>query len=201
MQPKLKGAYDINLVPVSITKSQKAFRLAWHGWLAAALILVSIVFFFTSIVLTAVETHTVREALSQNQVKLAELVTYKAQKDSLMADIGRYENAMRVYNSIALGTDRWSRILHFLANTVRDINSIWIYSIRSDQGNPSTFTISGRAFFRSRVSSLVNIFERASLLKVRTVSVQNRELHEFDIHVEKIDKEDVPYVPPKATKK
>ncbi len=32
-----------------------------------------------------------------------------------------------VYDSIAPGSDRWSRILHYLANSVEDLNSLWIY--------------------------------------------------------------------------
>ena len=201
LQPKLKGVYDIDLVPFSIIEIQKVFGLAWHGWIAAALIILSIVYFYTSIVPKEAEIRMARELLSQNQSALTELETYKARKDAVEADIAKYENAMRVYNSIAKGSDRWSRILLFLANTVQNLNSIWIHSIRSVEGNPSAFELSGKAFQRSRVSKLVNTFEKASLLQVKTVTVRNRELFEFDILVEKVDKEDAPYIPLKGSKR
>ena len=50
LQPKSKGMYDINLVPIFVLEGQKAFKLAFHGWVVALMIIGSIVYFYTSII-------------------------------------------------------------------------------------------------------------------------------------------------------
>ena len=199
LQPNLKGAYNVDLVPASIIQNQKAF--AWHGWLTAALMAVSILYFSLSIVPRSGTIRTAREGLSQKQDDLSALQVYKSRKGTFEADIDKYEKAMKVYNSIAEGSGRWTRILDFLSKNVGSINSIWIQGVRPVQGNPGAFDISGRAYVLSRISALVNVFEKASLLQLKTVTVRNQDVYEFDIRVEKIDKEDAPYVPDQATKR
>jgi hypothetical protein len=199
LQPNLKGAYHVDLVPASIIQNQKAF--AWHGWLTAALMAVSILYFTLSIVPRSGTIRTAREGLSQKQDDLSALEMYKSRKATFETDIDKYENAMKVYNSIAEGSGRWTRILDFLSKNVSAVNSIWIQGVRPVNGNPGAFDISGRAYVLSRISALVNVFEKASLLQLKTVTVKDRDVYEFDIRVEKIDKEDSPYVPDQATKR
>jgi Tfp pilus assembly protein PilN len=186
LQPQFKGAYDVNLIPTFIVESQEAFRLAWHGWAAAGLLVLTLAYFLATIIPNSSKIALLREALNVQQVRLAELDEYRTNKRTLLDENEQFENALRVYNAIVPGTDHWSRILDYLAVRVKEINSLWIYSIRTVEKNPAHVELSGRAFYRSRVSQLVNSFNKASLLNVRTVTIRNRDLFEFDILVESV---------------
>ncbi len=192
LQPRSKGMYDINLVPIFIIEGQKAFKLAWHGWIVALMIIGSIVFFYTSILSRNAEIRRAREELSQKQAKLGELDVFRQRREELNNDISRYSNAITVYDSIAPGGDRWSRILHYLANSVEDLNSLWIISIKPDDQNPRNLLITGRSLYRSRIERIASIFEVATLREVRTIEIRKKVLYEFDIVVEKVDKHDIP---------
>lgn len=48
--------------------------------------------------------------------------------------------------------------------------------------------ISGRAIYKTRIPRLAGVFEKATLREVRTVTIRNKVLYEFDILIEKIDK-------------
>jgi hypothetical protein len=201
LNEKQKGFYPINLVPVSILEAQKAFKLAWHGWLAAGLIIVSIVFFYTSILKRHGEIVKAQTELNQKKSRLGELESLRERKAQLNADIQRYSAATALYDEIAPGGDRWSRILHYLANGVEDLNSLWISTIKpGPQDMPGVFIVTGRSIYRTRIPRLANIFEKATLKEVRTITIRKKILYEFDIYVEKVDKGDNPYIP-KATKK
>ncbi len=192
LERKRAGFYDFNIIPLAIVEGQKAFKLAWHGWIAAVLIVGSIVFFYTSILSRAKEIRQSRDELTQKQAKMAELDLFTQRRDQLNADINRYINATTTYDSIAPGSDRWSRILHYLANSVEDLNSTWIYSIRPSAQNPTHILISGRTVYRNRIPRIASIFERAILNEVRTTTIRSKPVYEFDIVVEKVDKYDVP---------
>lgn len=186
LQPQLKGMYDVNLIPSFIIEGQEAYRLAWHGWLVAAILLLTVGYFLLTIIPNSAKIATLRENLRTQQALLADLEEYRSSKVQLLSENEQLESALRVYNAIVPGTDRWSRILDYLAIRVKEINSLWIYSMRTVEKNPEHFELGGRAFYRSRVSQLVNSFDKASLLNVRTVTIKNRELFEFDILVESV---------------
>ncbi len=199
LQPKLRGTYDVDLLPSSIIENQKAF--AWHGWLTAAMMVLSIAYFSLSMVPRSAKIQLARERLAQNQSKLAEMQMHKSRKGLLNGEIEKYEKAMKLYNTISQGSGRWTRILDFLSKAIGDLNSIWIQGIRPVDGNPTAFDISGRSYHLSRISALVNLFEKASLLQLRTVADRNRDVYEFDMRVEKLSKDDIPYVPPQSAKR
>ncbi|MGB2868924.1 MAG: hypothetical protein WBD36_10760 [Bacteroidota bacterium] len=195
LDAKHAGFYPTNLVPNSIIEGQKVFKLAWHGYIAAVMIVVSIVFFYTEILNRQTDIRRAREDLAQKKSRLEELEVFKERKDKLQGDINRYIIATTVYDSVAPGSDRWSRILHYLANSVEDLNSLWIYQIRPDQNSPTVIIISGRSIYRTRITRIASIFEKATLREVRTIAMRNKILYEFDIQVDKVDKNDVPEPP------
>ena len=200
LDEKHEGFFDVNLVPISIIEGQKVFKLAWHGWLAATMIIVSIVFFYTSILKRHNEILNTDSELKKKQSRLVELEELRVRKEQLNADLARYSVASALYVEIAPGGDRWGRVLQYMANSVEDLNSLWISNIKPDAQNPSVFMITGRSIYRTRIPRLANIFEKATLKEVRTISIRNKIIYEFDIVVEQVDKGDAPYIP-KTTKK
>jgi hypothetical protein len=154
------------------------------------MIIVSIVFLFSSIESRNTEIKRQRELLVRKRVELADLEQLRVTRSRLQADIARYANAASVYDSIAPGSDRWSRVLHYLANSVEDLNSLWVYKIVKDDQNPNTLKISGRSIYRTRISRLASLFERATLKAVRTTAIRDKIVYDFDLIVEQVDKGD-----------
>jgi hypothetical protein len=192
LQPKLSGFYDINLIPHYIVEGQRALALAWHGFLMATIVTLTIPFFILSISDRFGEIQRIKGELSQKHQKLNELDVFRQRRNILTTDINRYSNATTVYDSVAPGSDRWSRILHYLANSVEDLNSLWIYTLRPDEKNSRNIIISGRSIYRTRIPRIASIFESATLREVRTITVRKKILYEFDIVVERVDKYDIP---------
>src|SRR3990172_7129659 len=161
--PKHANFLNVNLCPITITEGQKAFKLAWHGWLMAVLVVTSIVFFSTSIETRNTEIRRAKDILTRKQAELSDLELLRARQAALQQDINRYAKAASVYDSIAPGSDRWSRILHYLANSVEDLNSLWIYRIEPDAAQAGALKISGKSIYRTRISRLASLFEKALL--------------------------------------
>jgi Tfp pilus assembly protein PilN len=189
LQPKFPGFYEINLIPSFVIESQKALALAWHGILMVVLLIGTIPLSTYLITERSNDIRRVKADLAQKQQKLGELDVFRQRRAALLSDINRYSNATGVYDSIAPGSDRWSRILHYLANSVEDLNSLWIYSLRPEG---SSIIISGRAIYRARIPRIASIFESATLREVRTITIRKKILYEFDIVVQKVDKYDIP---------
>jgi Tfp pilus assembly protein PilN len=192
LSEKAKGFYHTNLIPNSIIEGQKVFKLAWHGWLAALSVIFAIVFFYTSILKQNATILEARNALTKKQARLADIEVLQQREATLNADIKKYQLATAVYDSLAPGSDRWSRVLHYLANSIEDLNSVWIYSLRKDAQNPNGLVISGRSVYRTRIPRLASVFEKATLKEVRTTTIRGKIIYDFDILVEQVDKGDAP---------
>jgi hypothetical protein len=192
LQPKHPNFLNVNLCPVSIKEGQKAFKLAWHGWIIALMIIGAIVYFTLKIQEQSAELRRAKDVLTRKQSELADLELLRARQAALQQDIERYSKAATVYDSIAPGSDRWSRILHYLANSVEDLNSLWIYRIEPDVQQPGALKISGRSIYRTRISRLASLFEKAVLREVRTTTIRDKIIYDFDLIVEQIDKSDPP---------
>jgi Tfp pilus assembly protein PilN len=190
LEPKNPSFYDINLIHDRIIEGQRVLAIAWHGGVVALLIIISIVYYWTAILNRATETRRANDELERLQGRLAELDIFRQRKDALTSDINRYSDATTVYDELAPGSDRWSRILHYIANSVEDLNSVWIYSIKPDNSTPGAIMISGRSIYRGRIPRLAGVFEKATLKEVRTVTIRKKVLYEFDILIEKVDKYD-----------
>jgi hypothetical protein len=192
LQPDYEGFYDINLIPHFVVEGQKRLALGLPGFLVAGALSVTIGVFIIAIPAREAEILRAKIELSQRQQKLGELEGLRQRKAGLNSDINRYINATTLYDKIAPGSDRWSRILHYLGNSIEDLNSLWIYSLRPDNQNPKNIIISGRSIYRTRIPRIAGLFEKATLREVRTVTVRKKILYEFDIVVEQVDKHDVP---------
>ena len=192
LQPTLPGFYNINLVPHFVLEGQRTLALGLPGWAVALLISLAIPFFVVLITGREAEIRRAKGDLVQKRQKLGELDVFRQRRSALTEDINRYSHATTVYDSIAPGSDRWSRILHYLANSIEDLNSLWIYSLRPDDRNSQNIIISGRSIYRARIPRIASIFETATLREVRTITIRKKILYEFDIVIEKVDKYDIP---------
>ena len=149
-------------------------------------------FFLTSIQTRNSEIRQANQLLQKKETELADLEMLKARRAALQQDIDRYSRAASVYDTIAPGSDRWSRILHYVANSVEDLNSMWVYKVQPDEVQIGALRISGRSIYRTRISRLASLFEKATLREVRTTTIRDKIIYDFDIIVEQVDKGDPP---------
>jgi hypothetical protein len=192
LQPDYEGFYDINLIPHFVVEGQRTLALGLWGYMVAAALSATIAALIIIIPARQADIRRAKIELSQKQQQLGELDRFRQMKAGLTSDINRYFNATTLYDKIAPGSDRWSRILHYLGNSIEDLNSLWIYNLRPDDQNPKNIIISGRSIYRTRIPRIAGLFEKATLREVRTVTVRKKILYEFDIVVEQVDKHDVP---------
>ena len=192
LNPTQKGFHTVNLMPITIIEGQKAFKLAWHGYLFAGLVFFSIIFFYTSIVSQNAEIRRARDLLARKQTELQDYRILQERKTGLLNDIQRYSRAQELYEQIVPGADKWSRILHYLGNSVDDLNSLWIYRVARVAQPVDGLLLSGRAVYRSRIPRLTSIFEKATLRSVKTATIRDQIVYEFEIFVEQVDKGDRP---------
>ncbi len=193
LKPKKEGFYNINLIPTAVLEGQKAFKLAWHGWLLALGIIASIVFFFTAIDRRNFEIRQASDLLSKRKVEMEDLRSLQARKEMLTGEIEKLRVATELYDLLAPGSDRWSRILHYLSNSVEDLNSLWIYRVSKETSPPGAFRVLGRSIYRTRIWRMASLFEKATLVEVKTTEIRGKVLYEFELLVEKVDKGDKPF--------
>ena len=101
--------YPVNVLPVSIREQQRSFKLAWHGYVLLLLVFLSSFYFTSHYASLHKEVSTKENVLNQLQDKLAENERLKAAIASLNEQIGRYNTALAVYDSLVPGSDRWNR--------------------------------------------------------------------------------------------
>jgi len=53
--------------------------------------------------------------------------------------------------------------------------------------------ISGRSIYRTRIPRLASLFERATLQAVRTGTIRDKIIYDFDLLVEQLDRADLIY--------
>lgn len=193
LERKKPGFYDVNLIPASILEGQKVFGLAWHGWLFALGIIASIVFFTLAINKRNVEIRQAGDLLTKRKVEIEDLRALQARIAMLNNEIQKLTVATTLYDSLAPGSDRWSRILHYLSNSLEDLNSLWIYKISKETTPPGAFRVLGRSIYRTRIWRLASLFEKATLTEVKTTEIRGKTVYEFELLVEKVDKGDRPY--------
>ncbi len=192
LQPEHPAFYKVNLIPQRVIEGQRVLALAWHGVLVAIGIIATIVFFYTSIMHRFAEIRRLQDEVRRAEERLVELEVLNERKNALQNDINRYIEATTVYDEVVPGSDRWSRVLHYLANSIEDLNSLWLTSLQPDPQLKNAIIIRGRALYRSRIPRIASAFEKATLREVRTVTIRNKVLYEFEIVIEKVDKYDIP---------
>ncbi len=185
LEPKNKQYYDIDLLPASYREGQKAFKLAWHGYLLMLLIFVT-TFFFTSRYATLNEEVRIsRVELQKKQEQLAENQRLQAILDGLIAQNAQYESALAVYDSVMPNYNRWSKVFNHLTNSVENVNSVWIKDMVAK--DDSTIELTGYTMYRQRIPRIANMFERATLQTVEMENIRGKDIYKFLLVIQKFD--------------
>jgi hypothetical protein len=175
--------YPTNVLPESVRESQRTFKLAWHGYVALVLVFLSTLFFTSRYSELQREVGIKQGTLDQLQEKVAENDKLKAAIASLNDQIGRYNVALAVYDSLVPGSDRWNKSLAHLAKGVEDLGAIWITEMRALGGG--SMSIQGYALYRARIPRIAALFDNSTLTKVevKEIRVNSPSVYNFVITV------------------
>ena len=177
------GFYPINLLPDSVRESQRAFKLAWHGYVLL-LVIFLMAFFFSS------RFATLRNDLNKRQGTVGQLRTRVEENQRLQVainglndDITKYNQALAVYDSMAPGSDKWSKILEHLTKGAEDLNSLWITEMNSSADGG--MSLKGFALQKARIPRISALFDNSTLTKVevKTIREKTPSVYSFEITV------------------
>jgi hypothetical protein len=129
--------------------------------------------------------------LNQLQEKVSENDKLKAAIGALNDQIGRYNTALAVYDSLVPGSDMWNKSMAHLAKGVEDLGAIWITEMRAL--GAGSISLQGYALYRARIPRIAALFDNATLTKVevKEIRVNSPPVYNFIITVppqaEKVD--------------
>jgi hypothetical protein len=193
--------YPVNVLPESVREGQRSFKLAWHGYVLMLMVFLSTFYFTSRYTNLKAELGSKQGTLALLQEKVAENDKLKAAIGSLNDQIGRYNTALAVYDSLVPGSDMWNKSMAHLSKGVEDLGAIWITEMRSMGGG--AISLQGYALYRARIPRIAALFENSTLTKVevKEIRVNSPPVYNFIITVPpQVEKTDSTAVKPAAQK-
>jgi hypothetical protein len=173
--------YNVNLLPASIREGQRAFKLAWHGYVLMAMLFLSTFLFTWSITAKSREMKELRQVLTLKESQRAENLTLANSIAALEEQLVRYKTSMALYDSLVPGAERWSRVLTQMSHGVEDLNSIWLTDLSG--GATTDMGMSGFTVYRTRIPRLSSLFENALLEEVSVQEIRKQTVYQYRIKV------------------
>jgi Tfp pilus assembly protein PilN len=164
--------YRVNLLPEGVRESQRTFKLAWHGYLLFVLVFVITFFFASRYAQLQNEVRKKQSTLMQLREKVAANEKMKASISNLNEQIGRYNTALSVYDSLVPGSDRWNRAVSQLAKGVEDLKALWITEVRALESG--SMSIQGYSLYRARIPRIAALFDNATLTRVEVKEIRDK---------------------------
>ncbi|NNE35685.1 MAG: PilN domain-containing protein, partial [Rhodothermales bacterium] len=149
-----QGAFeDINLLPKKLLKRKFKLPVTWHIFALYALIFASVLFWISRFFVIENKVDEKRQLLAQYPVEYLneDPTVLQARVDSLNAVTEGYKRALRVLDSLLIGSDAWSRSLELASNEVSTTRGIWIDSWRP---SGDRLLLEGNATSRDRIVEL-----------------------------------------------
>jgi hypothetical protein len=166
------GFYPVNILPESVKEGQRTFKLAWHGYVLLLLVFIASFYFTSRYAKVQVEVSSKKSVLNQLQDKVDENEKLKTAIASLNEQIGRYNIALAVYDSLVPGSERWNKTLAQLAKGVEDLGAIWVTEVRSLANG--AMSIQGYTLYRVRIPRISALFDNATLSKVEVKEIREK---------------------------
>lgn len=175
--------YPVNVLPESVREGQRTFKLAWHGYALMLLVFLSTFYFTTRYTGLKAELGAKEGTLNQLQEKVSENDKLKSAIGALNDQIGRYNTALAVYDSLVPGSDMWNKSMAHLAKGVEDLGAIWITEMRAL--GAGSISLQGYALYRARIPRIAALFDNATLTKVevKEIRVNSPPVYNFIITV------------------
>ena len=181
LDPGNAQIYNVNLLPASVREGQRMFKLAWHGY-ALMLALFLTTFLFTwQISSKSRELRDLRDVLTLKESQRAENMTLSNSIQALEDQLTRYKASMALYDSLAPGSERWSKLLTQMSHGVDDLNSIWLSDVTG--GKEAAVVVNGLTTYRTRIPRLSALFDNALLEEVNVQEIRKETVYKYRIKV------------------
>ncbi|HLX11639.1 MAG TPA: hypothetical protein VKS81_02385 [Bacteroidota bacterium] len=163
--------YNINLLPSDVRESQRAFKLAWHGYLLLVAVFVMTIYFTGRFSKERADLSKKENTVTQLRVREDENNRLQGAINNINIEIGKYDKALAIYDTMVPGSDRWSKSLEHLAKGAEDLNSLWIDVLQSTPDGG--MLLKGYALDRSRIPRIAALFDNATLSSVQSKSIRD----------------------------
>lgn len=181
IEPQNPRFYQINLLPSVIREGQRAFKLAWHGYLLMAVLFFATLFFTLSIGEKRRDIAGRRETLKVKETQLAENQTMMTSIQGLEEQLSKYRSSMALYDSLVPGAERWSKTFTQLSHGVEDLNSIWLTDFSATDAG--TITLNGYTVYRTRIPRLSTLFDNTLLKEVSVQKIREETVYRYKMEV------------------
>ena len=178
LEGKDKNFIDTNFLPASIRKKQKAFALAWHGYVIVSLVVLAIAYLFWGNVKINNKIETLKEETILLESQIEDLSPIVFEVDRISKEIDRIRPRLALVDGLKPKNMLYSDLLRFISNNVRDINSMWVSEF---SGSGNDFSFSGNSLYRTRIHQLANTFEQSIIDNVNSIKIMDKNIFNFNI--------------------
>jgi hypothetical protein len=189
--------YGTNLLPTEVREGQRAFKLAWHGYLLLLLVFVGTIFFTGRFSRMRADVVKNESTVKQLRVREDENKRLLNAINGINVDIGKYQLALAVYDTMVPGSDRWSKTLQHLSNGAEDLKALWFDELHSTADGG--MYLKGYSRDRDAIPRIAALFDNSTLNKVemKTIRDNTPPVYEFEMVVPPPPK-DTSHAPPPA---
>lgn len=171
-----------DLMPHSIKESQKAFKIAWHGFLLLGVIFLLMMLLSYQGLNRLNKIHSLQESIRLKQSSIAALEADLGYINQIQQQISQIKGNLDFLDALVIDPDKWSRLFAKLSEDFKNVDRIWIDHIQS---TPFGFTMVGKALSRDRVPLLAAGFQGVNLKRVTRVISENGDVaYEFELDAE-----------------
>ncbi len=146
---------DINLLPKRLLRKQVRIPVSWHVFALYGFIFASVLFWIARYFAIESEVSEMRYKIQQYPAEYANLDpnVLQSRVDSINAVSASYYRALRVLDSLLVGSDKWSRAMEKSSTDAATVKGIWIDNWRPQ---PGSILLTGNAIARDRIVALAN---------------------------------------------
>jgi TolA-binding protein len=168
-----------NLIPRSVRESQKAFKIAWHGFALLGIVFCGMVIISYQGLSQYSAIKSLKHSIATKQATVETLQPDLSLINQLQSQIATAKANLEFMDTLILDPDKWSRLFSNLTLNFKNVRNIWIDNVQS---TPDGFNMIGRALARDRIPRLAENLPGVNLKRVtRVVSEDGEVIYEFEL--------------------
>ena len=178
LEGKEKYFIDTNFLPTSIKKQQKAFNIAWHGFIIVILIILLGAYSYRENENINNEIKNIKSEISLLNMGIDEVTPVAQAVDSIANEIAKIKPNIVLVDKLKPENMLHSDLLKYLSNSVRNLNSIWVNEFSA---SGKTFSFSGNSLYRTRIHKLASAFEQSMINNVDSKQIMGKDIFDYNI--------------------
>jgi len=171
--PKKVRKYKSNFVPRRIKEKQSQFVIAWHGFAAIGLILLTMLFLYAQNISINNEIHQTQNSLNKINQELTLLGDVEHKVDSLRLEITNIETGASLIDSLASATTRWTPLIEDFSNAFNDLGFFYVNQFVSSTNKTAVIELDLSNL--AQVALLERYINDSKVLKVKDTKTEQAE--------------------------